>query len=169
MVWWCVIVGNRNSDLSSNPFLIKVPKIIIIIISPAALISLTHSRHPSLLSFASGWSSRLHLVSVHRADVSLYWSAKIGTSMYKCPKKNIAYEFVLVFFPAVGRAAVALWSVASSAQHYCVVTIYPFSLCILLASMWCIHTVVWTQLQFGRNPVLFYRIDQISIRSITGQ
>ena len=38
-----------------------------------------------------------------------------------------------------------------------------FSLCVLLATMWCIHTVVRIQLELGRNPVLFYRIDHTSI------
>ena len=45
----------------------------------------------------------------------------------------------------------------------------------LFASMWCNHIVVWTQVcqvfrgycKLGRNQVLFHRIDQISIWSIT--
>ena len=40
-----------------------------------------------------------------------------------------------------------------------------FSQCVLLVYIWCIHPVVWIELQIGRNPVLFYRIDQISIWS----
>ena len=31
-----------------------------------------------------------------------------------------------------------------------------FSPCISLKSLWCIHTVITTQLQLGRNPILFY-------------
>ena len=42
-----------------------------------------------------------------------------------------------------------------------------FSLCVSLACLWCIHTVVLTQPQLGRTPILFYRIDKISIWSIT--
>ena len=45
---------------------------------------------------------------------------------------------------------------------------YPssfFSMC-LFVSMWCIHTVVLTLPLLGRNPILFYQIDQISIWSI---
>ena len=38
-----------------------------------------------------------------------------------------------------------------------------FSLYVLLVSMWCIHTIVLTQLQLGKNPILFYWINQISI------
>ena len=34
-----------------------------------------------------------------------------------------------------------------------------YFLCILLASMWCIHIVVLTQPQVVKNPVLFYQID----------
>ena len=33
-----------------------------------------------------------------------------------------------------------------------------FSLCVLLASRWCIHTVVLTQPELGRNSILFYQI-----------
>ena len=44
-----------------------------------------------------------------------------------------------------------------------------FSLYILSASKWCIHIVELTQLLLGRNPVLFYRISQTSIWSITYQ
>ena len=44
-----------------------------------------------------------------------------------------------------------------------------FSLRISLESKWCNHTVVRTQLQFERNPFLFYRRDQISIWSTVGQ
>ena len=38
-----------------------------------------------------------------------------------------------------------------------------FSPYVLLASIWCIHTVVLTQSQIGKNPVLFYLINQTSI------
>ena len=38
-----------------------------------------------------------------------------------------------------------------------------FSICILLVSNWCIHTAVLTLPQVGRNHILFYQIDQISI------
>ena len=40
------------------------------------------------------------------------------------------------------------------------------SLFVLSVSKLCIHTIVLTQLQCGRNPILFYPIDQISIWSI---
>ena len=33
--------------------------------------------------------------------------------------------------------------------------------------MWCIHTVVLTQSQLERNPILFYRLDQTSTWLIT--
>ena len=37
-----------------------------------------------------------------------------------------------------------------------------FSRCVLLATIWCLHIVVMTQPQLGRNTVLFYQIDQAS-------
>ena len=42
-----------------------------------------------------------------------------------------------------------------------------FTQCVLSASWWWIHTVVFTHLLLERDPVLFYRIDQTSIWSIT--
>ena len=43
-----------------------------------------------------------------------------------------------------------------------------FSLRVSVGSMRCIHTVLQMQPQFGRNPVLFYWIDHISIWSLIG-
>ena len=40
-----------------------------------------------------------------------------------------------------------------------------FSLCILLVSMWCIHIVVWTQLQLGSNP-FFSFLDRPDLHMI---
>ena len=40
------------------------------------------------------------------------------------------------------------------------------SLRVLLATMWWIYTIVLTQTHLGRNPILFYSIDQTSIWSI---
>ena len=45
----------------------------------------------------------------------------------------------------------------------------PFSAWVLLTSIWWIHTVVLTQSLLGRNPILVYQIDQISIWSVTCQ
>ena len=39
-----------------------------------------------------------------------------------------------------------------------------FSKCLLI-SMWCIHTVVLTQLQLGRNTVLYHQLDLASLWS----
>ena len=44
-----------------------------------------------------------------------------------------------------------------------------FSSSVLFMSMWCIHIVVWTQVQLEGNPVLFYWIDKTFIRSIACQ
>ena len=41
-----------------------------------------------------------------------------------------------------------------------------FPLYVLLASRWCLITIVLTQPLFGRNPTLYYRIDKTSIWSI---
>ena len=65
------------------------------------------------------------------------------------------------------RAAL-FWGVASricSRQHAASLcsSYLPFFFCVLLASMWCIHIAARTQLQFRRNLVLFYQIDEIFI------
>ena len=64
-----------------------------------------------------------------------------------------------------GCTAAVLWHVASRTflkQHL------AFSPCILLAPRWCIHTVVPTQLQFGRNSFLFYlRSDFCMINNLS--
>ena len=55
--------------------------------------------------------------------------------------------------------------VQNSSKHSCV----AFSQCVLLASMWCIHTIVLTQPQLGRNHLIllarsdFYMVDNLSI------
>ena len=94
-------------------------------------------------------------------------------------KKNNTHKFVLVS-PAVSRMSCSsyldvsggtpavLWSVASriySRQHVAFFSSphLAFSPRILFATMWCIHRAVLTQPHFGKNPVLFYRIDQTSI------
>ena len=74
-----------------------------------------------------------------------------------------------------GCIAAVLWGVASwicSKQHIAFLCspYLAFSPYVLLMSRWCIHTVVLTQPQLGRNPVLFFAersdfhmIDNLSI------
>ena len=56
-------------------------------------------------------------------------------------------------------------------QLFCCSSLYTsqhegtFFSCALLKSKWCIQTVVSKWPQLGRNPVLYYQRDQISIRS----
>ena len=66
------------------------------------------------------------------------------------------------------RTAAILWGVSSwiyLKQHVEFLCNFHlvFSLCVLLASVWCIHTIVLTLLPLARNPVWFYRIDQTFI------
>ena len=52
--------------------------------------------------------------------------------------------------------------VQNSVQHSFVVPSSVF--CVrFVSNMWCIHIVVWTQLQLERNPILLYRLDQKTI------
>ena len=61
-----------------------------------------------------------------------------------------------------GRTVAVLWGIArriGSKQHteFLCSSDLTFSPGISLKSMWCIHTVILTQPQLGRNPTLFYQ------------
>ena len=49
-----------------------------------------HPYHPLLLAILLGC-----ILCLHKVDVSPCWSANIGTSTYRNPLVNVAYEFVL--------------------------------------------------------------------------
>ena len=103
--------------------------------------------------------------------------------MWLDPWKNIPYEFVLASSAVcLIRFIWMVWEMGGKWQYNCcfvgccfqelfcvarsILVQIPstfFFLCVLTASMWCIHTVVLTQPLLGRDPVLFYRIDQTSI------
>ena len=72
---------------------------------PPARISLTHSRHFSLLFIASGRSSGLHRVSSHSC-----WSSCFCTAICGGPPEYIAYELVL--------ASTAVSDVSGSSNLY---------------------------------------------------
>ena len=57
-----------------------------------ARISLTLCHYPSLSSIASGWSSRLHPVSI---QINSSWLSYICASIWRGPKENVPYEIVL--------------------------------------------------------------------------
>ena len=107
--------------------------------------------------------------------------------MWRNPLENVTYEFLFaspaipcmscwswMFFEMGGRWPRSHWIVECCFQNLfkwacCILMKFPSSFCVLLASLWCIHIVVLTQLQFRRNLILFYPIHQISIWSITSQ
>ena len=99
-----------------------------------------------LSSIAPGRSSRLHSVPV---KICLNLSASPGSSTYRGPYENVAYEFVLT----------------SPAVPFLCSSHLAFSLGASLISMSYIHIAVLTQPQLGRNSV----INQISIWSINCQ
>ena len=119
--------------------------------------------YPSLLTIFLGKSSRWYRVS----GVSMCWS----------PLKNIAYKLILTS-PAVpsiscsfylfvrwevnGCTSAVLWCAASricSEQHVTSLCTshLAFSPGILLKFKWCDHTIVLSQLQFGKIPILFHQ------------
>ena len=66
---------------------------------------------------------------------------------------------------ASGRTVVVLCYIASRiSSRESVLFLFTFPLAFSLCVLWCIHIVVWTQLQLGRNTVLFYRIHLLGIR-----
>ena len=106
--------------------------------------------------------------------------------VWKDPKRNVAYEFVLVS-PTVSPRLISLISMV-----LVVGGLWPYGCCFVgccfqdllniariillpfpfwcfsvhLASMWCIHTVELTRLLLGKNYVLFYRKNFSSLWSI---
>ena len=136
--------------------------------------SLNLSHHQSLSVIAPGRSPRLQLVSVQNWYKSLLTCQSAGVhnrtllmSLTLLLQKCRYVLFVLLEWfvrcEAGGHAVAALLGIASticSRLHRASLcsSSQPFSLCILLASMWCIYIVVRTKLWW--NPVLFIRIDQ---------
>ena len=114
----------------------------------------------------------------HRTDACKF---SLGMSMYRSIKENVGYEFVLTFPQYSARLARLTWMVSEIGEVavqllFCGLLLprffqnssyLAFTLCVLVKSRWCIHTVV--PIQLGRNPALFYRIDQNSISSTTCQ
>ena len=140
----------------------------------------------SLTSIASGKFSKLHLVSTQHwyksLMVSQHWHVHVQESIrkHRLWVRPCFFAIVQHVLNGLGDGRLVavqllfLLGVASRIslkQHATFLCSFhlAFSLCVLLASMWCILTIVRTQPQLGRNPVLFYQIDQISIGSITFQ
>ena len=136
---------------------------------------LTLAHHQSLLVIMSGGSLRWHPVSAKKLmNVHFCQLTNSGVCLCKSPLNIVVYESVLTCsrslarlwwflrWEAGGSTVAVLWRVASgicSRQHAAFLsTSHPaFSLCVLLVLTWCIHMGFWTQLQRGRNPVLFYQ------------
>ena len=135
-----------------------------------------HPYRPSLLE------SLDCIQCLHRADltksllIGLQWHAYARVSIREhrlwvhLSSTSRALHVLLVFLESflrweVGdRTIVILCSTSSmifSRQHPAFLHSFHlyFSQCVLLASLWWIHIVVWTQLQLERNLVLFYLVD----------
>ena len=155
---------------------------------PLARISLTLSRHFSLLFIASGRSPELHPVSSHsccmyvragrpafaRPYVGVHWSTSLVSSsllLQQCPACLVRLTWIV--FVMGGRWPFS-WCLVSVAARTCSILLATFvcncrlapSPAILLASKWCIHTAVSTRPLPGRNCVSFYRSGLTSIWSI---
>ena len=147
--------------------------------------SLTLSYHPSYLpSLLVGPLDCIQCP--YKADVyksllvSQPWHVHVYQSSREChlwfyPYFISSVQHVLFFlfgwlmrWVVSGCTAADLLAVASrscSKQHLAFLhcSHLDFSPCILLVSIWCIHSVVLTQKKIERNPILFYQRDQISI------
>ena len=122
-------------------------------------------------------SSRLHPVSAQSWCKSLLvgqlWCIHVWESIRECclwvcfyfssSAPHVVFVFLGCFlrWEVSGRTTAVLWATASriySKQHVAFLCNFnlAFSLCILLASRLSKHTVVLTQPQQGRNPILFF-------------
>ena len=131
------------------------------------------SCHSSLSFITSGWLTRLCPASL------LSWCIKsllesIRTLLIFSPLLLHLVLFFLVGWSerweVSGRTTV-FWGSASricSKHRPFFYSSHPaFSPSVSLEFRWCIHTVVPTRPLVGKNPVLFYKSDQISIWSTT--
>ena len=55
------------------------------------------------------------------------------------------------------------WPYSSYFVGFCLQDLFTIACSILVKFLWCLHTVISIQPQLGRNPVVFYCIDQTSI------
>ena len=137
--------------------------------------------HSFLLSTASDRSSRLHLVSLQKKVFSgwqklapLWVEDHMRTLLLspsfllqQCPACLICFTWMVCEIRGRWSYSCYFWECCNpgfiySRPHAAFLrsSHLAFSLFFSLASMWCIHILVWTQLQLGRNPNLFYQIDQ---------
>ena len=143
---------------------------------PPARISLTLSRHFSLLFIASGRSSGLHPVSSYsccmyvlagrpafaRPYVGVHKSTSLMSSsllLQPCPACLVCLTWII--FVMWSRWPYS-WCLAARTYSILLATFLcncrlASSPAVLLASKWCIHTAVSTRPQLRRNCVWFYR------------
>ena len=146
-------------------------------LSPSIPIDRSFRQHPVSpqswwIEVFAGWSKLAHpYIEIHGRTLLMSSSLLLQ----QCPACLV--HLTLMVFEMGGKwpySDYCLGGAASSIYSKLHITFLcsshqAFSLCILLASMWCIYTVVFTQPQLQRNPLLFYHIDQTSIWSITYQ
>ena len=145
---------------------------------------LTLFRHLSLSSVAHGRFTRLQLVSTQSWCMTLLVDQNSHVYLLKSIKDFrlrippcFSSSALHVFFTLLqwfvrwgisGRTAAILGGLASrNCSKFLRSSCLAF--CVLLAFMWCIHRVVWIQLQLGRSPISSYQIDQSFIWTTTRQ
>ena len=154
------------------------------LVVPLARISLTLSRHFSLLFIASGRSSGLHPVSSHTCCmyvlagrpafawpyVGVHRSTSLMNSsllLQQCPACLVHLTWIVFMMGGrwpyswcfVGCCRQDLFNIATFSCN-CHLASSPV---ILLVFKWCIHTAVLTRPLSGRNCVSIYRSGLISI------
>ena len=120
---------------------------------------------------------------LYKADIRPCWLANAGVSMGRGPQENATYGFFLTSLECLGwfgrwevsgcTAAVLRGATSKicSKQHVTLLWSFhqTFSPCFLYESRRCIHIIVLIWTLRGRNPILAYQIDRITIWSITCQ
>ena len=126
----------------------------------------------------SEWQIFKTALSVHSGLIyfSSYWSANTDAFLRKNPQKTSFFCVCSDFTSSIRRALLILlgcdrvaagffFSRASSRicskRHVAFLfsSHLDFPQCFLLASRWCIHTVIPKQPHLGRNPVVFYHFS----------
>ena len=125
-----------------------------------------HSHHPSRQFFQTASSVCTELILI-----SSGWSANTGRSVCRGSFFPLVLFVLLGWFLRLevsGSTAVVSWGIASRICPKLLVAFFcsshlAYSLCILLASMWCIHAVVSTHPQLERNSCFFVINSEMQI------
>ena len=178
--WWQTYNLNRNNMIFPSSSIIKSRGLHGVSPSLSLSLSLSLSSPSSSSSipiiYSPARSSRVYPVSAQSLRKSLlvdqHWHVHLQVSMrerrwwvrpcfyQQCPACRVLLTWMVCEMGGKWQYSCFLWAVASGicsrqrAAFLCS-SYRAFPLGVLLASMWCIHMVIWTQLQLRKKNFYF--------------